>query len=814
MRAVMTILALLTAGLAHGQGNSEWRLALETSQFDQAPMQIVAEAYTQLSVTGMAPFSVQTDISAIQGNTLLVGSPERNALTKGLVKAGVLQASDMADPEGYVIQSVAHQGHRVIAVQGGSLIGDVYGLYWALDRIRVHQGVPEINTTRSPFMKMRKGAAWGRRGFGGNSKEEMRRALRYSINWVAGPAILDLVPWNSAPEAAHNEKKRAHARDLIDYAHSLGMKYFAFANEFTYHPSLIKDMGATLHPEDPKFWDALQEKFRMLLTALPELDAIELCNDDISGFWDEYRPYDVLHENPESDWSYEKRFNTFVKKVHEVVADEFDKTYFHFTWGLTSHEQHYQAAVYRKIFKDNIPTNNLYLIPKITSADRWWHQPYNPTFNQSPHKTIVCFETMNYYEGGKTHIFPTYAGPYYQGGIQTFLQPEKTNLTGMSSMAGAPMEHWGTSGAYAYVLWRLAWNPYEDMEVITRDFASIHFGPEAAEGMAEIFLLSPKAYKYGLHIEPVSYGQYNSFIHMRVGNFPLEGYPRIDGGREHLEFLEKLYLRCKPWQEETFDDLEHGLDVADAMVEKFAQTKPLLQNKKTAQEVEERVYMTRCLIATNNSYVKTFMAYFDYMKKPTETHRQALEQAYTGLQQARAIFINAPKFGYILFGVDQVLENAKSALDDVGAAQAALEKAPSRSQLNATIADQQKKYVEALEKHGDEAVKFAYFEAHIDGRDILKLKGDTYEIDHIRWDGPEIRECRIDVPLPKKNVTVVIKDIYSRPLHPFVLEQPNADNDYTLRVYFDDLPGSKDWVKCELYFLPEPPEAYGLELPW
>ena len=63
---------------------------------------------------------------------------------------------------------------------------------------------------------------------------------------------------------------------------------------------------------------------------------------------------------------------------------------------------------------------------------------------------------------------------------------------------------------------------------------------ESAEGMAEIYLLSPSAYKYGLHIEPISYGKFNSFIHMRVGTFPAEGYPSIDSGREHLEFLMNL----------------------------------------------------------------------------------------------------------------------------------------------------------------------------------------------------------------------------------------------------------------------------------
>ena len=631
---------------------------------------------------------------------------------------------------------------------------------------------------------------------------------------MAGPAVLDLIPWDSAPEQEYNAKKREEARELIAYAHELGMKYYSFANEFTFHPSLIKATGASLDPCDPAFWNAVQEKFRMLFQALPELDGIELCNDDISGFWDGYRAYDPLHETPGCEWSYAKRFRTFVQKVHEVVADEFDKTYFHFTWGLTAHEQHYQAAVFREIFTDAVPTNNLYLVPKITCADRWWHQPYNPTFNQTPHDTVVCFETMNYYEGGNTHLFPTFAGAYYQGGLETFLLPEKSNVRGIAGLAGQPANSWDTRSAYTYVLYRLSWDPYDDMENIARDFCAMNFGPAAAEAMAQIYFLSPKAYKYGLHIEPVSYGQYNSFIHMRVGTFPVEGYPSIDGGKEHLEFLHKIYLRCKPWSEETLEDLDHGLNVARDMEARFAEVRGRIADQALAEEAAERLQMTRLLIATNNGYVRTFMALFDYFGHPEERYRKVLENAYDALTSARDQFMAAPGFHYNLFGVDQVIKNARAALEDVAAAKEALDRAPSRSQLEATIMDQQRRYTDVLKQYSSEAVALGRVEAMIDGRDILTIQGNVAGIEHLRWDPPEVRVLEIATPLPAQEVTVIPKDVYSRPIHPFVLEQPSAKNDFTARIYLDDLPGSKDWVICELYYIPRSPAELGLQLPW
>lgn len=552
----------------------------------------------------------------------------------------------------------------------------------------------------------------------------------------------------------------------------------------------------------------------MIFEALPELDGIELCNDDISGFWDRYAAYDVVRETPECEWSYPKRFRTFVQKVHEVVSGEFGKTYFHFTWGLRADEQHVQPAVFESIFTDAVPTENLYLMPKITMADRWWHQPYNTTFNRTPHDTVVLFETMNYYESGRANLFPTYSGQYFQNGLKTILAPESSNVRGMAMLAGMATDRWDTTGAYAYVLYRLAWDPYEDIEAITRDFCAIHFGPEAADAMAQIYLMTPSAYKYGLHIEPVSYGQFNSFIHMRVGTFPVEGYPTIDGGREHLEFLRRIYLRCKPWERETFDDLNHGLAQANDMVLAFQAAKPLIQDPELARTLEERVNMTRLLIATNNAYVRTAFALFDYFDRSSTPNRLALEAAYTNLVETRAAFMRAPGFGYQLFGVDQVMRNAAAAIEDVDAAREALDSAPSRSELEASVARLQAQYRKVLEERAGDAVHFGRFELMVDGRDILVIRGDSVEIEHLRWDYPEVAVQEILVPLPQEAVTVIPNDLYSRPIHPFVLEQPAAENGYTTRIYLDDLPGGKDWVKFDLYFVRESPEALGLDAPW
>lgn len=808
--AVITLCVVFSAG-----AEVPWSVVLgpghETDAAIAVALNDLGEAGASLGIV----FEPVSDGAPLPGgNYVVVGDASRNRCAQRLAEEGLKVPAPPENPEGYAIRTLDRNGVRVVVIAGASLPADVYGLYWLLDRMRVMRGVPDLDTVRAPAVKIRMGGAWGRHANGGSTEEQLCTALRYGYNWVAGPNVLDLVPWNAEPEAAANATNRERARELIAYAHALHINYYAFSNEFTCHPSLLEECDATLNPCDPAFWEAVKEKYRRLFRALPELDGISVCNDDISAFWDRYIPFDLTREAPECDWSYTKRFHAFVAALHDVVVGEFDKTYFHFTWGLREHEVHCQPEVFRAIFNKDIPTKNLYLMPKITRGDRWWFQPYNATFNQTPHETVVLFETMNYYEGGASHIFPTFSGAYFQRGLQTFLEPEDSNVRGVAALAGSRKDDWGTTGAYTYALYRLMWEPEVEMDQVARDFCAIHFGPEAADALAPVYLRSAAAYKYGLHIEPISYGQFNSFLHMRVGVFTAEGYPAIDNGKGHLAFLRRVYLRCDPWRAETLCSIEQGLDAARDMREQFAAARPRIVEAGVAAELGNRVDMTYRLIETNKRYVETLFAYFDYMDSGVPDHREALARAVADFERARADFVATPGFGYQLFGVDVLLDNARRAVENREAAARLLDATPGEKDLERIIAEQQRRYENVLASRREDLVHFGHFEVLVDGQDMLELSGSDYRLVPIRWDAGQVAVGEIRTPLPDKPVTVIPKNLESRPMHPFVLEQPCAENGYTARVYLNDLPGGHGWMKFDLYYLPEPPEALGLEVPW
>jgi hypothetical protein len=68
--------------------------------------------------------------------------------------------------------------------------------------------------------------------------------------------------------------------------------------------------------------------------------------------------------------------------------------------------------------------------------------------------------------------------------------------------------------------------------------------------------------------------------------------------------------------------------------------------------------------------------------------------------------------------------------------------------------------------------------------------------------------------LPEGDITVLPIDIDSRPLHPFIMEQPSAENDYTAKVYLDDLPGGHGWAEFDLYYIKKSPATLGMKVPW
>jgi len=782
-----------------------WTIALSPALAQDKAVQAALSDLNEIATSCGIQFSIPRVQTALAGQVVVI-SRTGGKKAADLLRLHTSKWMPVRHPEGYKIVTMGREPDKALLLSGGSPLGVAYGLYWLYDRMRVSKTLPDLTIEKEPTLAIRMTRNMV------SSKADLHRALRFGLNTVFGENPLHLIPWDSEPEAGENVAKRESTKALIEYAHALHMKYLAFGTDFTFHPSLLQEFQATLSPDDPAFWEAVQAKYRRLFHAMPELDGLANFLGEEQMYWGDYQTFDPIHHGVDCDWSLEKRYRTFLIKVRDVVAGEFGKLYFHITWDNSPGEVHAQPQVYRRILDETVPVENVYLIPSSTQNDRWWFQAFNPTFNQTPHHMLVIFETMDYHHG--ENMFPTYPAPYYQAWLQLVLGADPCNLRGAN--ADMPVQDvWNeTRNLTAYTLYRLMWNPQEDVQTIAEDYAAIHFGPAAAAGMADLFMLSPIAYKYGLYIEPVTYGQFTSLPHIRVGSFVVQGFPAIDRGKEHIEFLRRLYVRCKPWIPETLSYLDHGLETAETMRRRFELVAPAFADEARANQVAQALDMTRLLIQTNNRYVKSFFSYFHYLENADESRRQQLAEQVHALQMSCDQFQRVPGFGYDLAGVRQLIVNAQLLLQDRAAAEKELLEAPTMAEIEAAVAREQEKYARILQDHAEQVVRVLHWQGRVDGVDVLKIRDKSLEVEHVKWDAIYFQDRTFFSALPQRPVTVIPKNLDSRPMHPFVLEQPSAENGYTAKILLNDLPGGAGWCKFDLYYIDKNPQELEMLPPW
>jgi hypothetical protein len=137
----------------------------------------------------------------------------------------------------------------------------------------------------------------------------------------------------------------------------------------------------------------------------------------------------------------------------------------------------------------------------------------------------------------------------------------------------------------------------------------------------------------------------------------------------------------------------------------------------------------------------------------------------------RKQIMNLPS-NYKLDGVNVLIEHAQRAIDDIEFEKGVLRTIPTQKELDTLIQEQQGLYQQIFEKNKDKLKKIAHFEVIIDGQDLLHIKGNQYQKEHLRWDNPQVRYAEFYSPLPEKDMLVIPVNINTRPLHPFVLQQP------------------------------------------
>lgn len=680
------------------------------------------------------------------------------------------------------------------AISANTMLGLAYGIHILADRIEVEHGIPEIDGVRYPVLPYRLAAcpvALGDSLEGPgvedvdlrNSREQfenlIQKAIRHGYNLVVISKTDNFIPWKNPEYAERSRRYRKHLAVLVETAHEYHLRILLMGDEFTYLPDTFEGEESI---KNDALWDALQRKYRTLLAVCPTLDGVATRIGETIPRYD-FRTLDLIHSEEDSpDPRIEERYRKFIMKMHEVVSGEYGKIYLNRTWVTNVHEQHSVPQVYERTFTPEVPKEDLLLAIKLTTGDQWYHcEPFNTTFGVTDHTTIAQGEIYSGYQGRGTYI--DYPAMYFQAAVEWSVdRGAKGIFTGVAWQKG-----YGTgltSDAILYVFSHLGWDPYASAEDLTADWVSKTFGPEARDEIARIFLLGAVAVRDGIYLRQPGLHNWEPLRQIRTNDYILEGNPEWDNGRAHDEFLKEIYLECKPWFEQTIRELDYGVEVAGEMIDLYQVCRDRISDPEMSAALGKLVRHGFAAINLNAAYMKSVLKYFRYRERPDTGNRADLEGQLTDLRKALEDYHRDFDY-YETRAIPAFIELAERALDDLEAAERILMESPTKAGVKEMFARARREEEAMLEDHPD-AVHVASWSGTIDGRDLLMIDDEGFEIKHISDDQITAPVLTRHNPMPREPSCRIVVDRVKVRGNVFVQEQPSEGNGYTLTLYLED----------------------------
>lgn len=692
------------------------------------------------------------------------------------------------------------RGPRRWDLIGASETGCARGLAYLADRVRVTGKIPRGKITMDPAFPLRvthlsigsldtpDHPFFDESRFGDvlqSAQREVARAFTYGANHVILHSTYRVSDWADPPHSERTQIYRRLYREVARECHRYGMKCLIIGDEFLYQDRMLPP-GTALSSDSPLLWDILQNRYRSILKALPDLDGVGVRIGEMLPIGN-IRSFDVIHNA--SLLSLEEKYRRFVRAMYDVVAVEFNKLYLHRTWVVNDWEQHSVESIFRSIFAD-IPTTNLVISIKLTKTDQWWYQAFNPTFGQTKHTTCVELEMAHGPHGHQT--YPDYMGEWFQAGLNYAL-----GRGVVGAAFGFPSSMW--MDAHHYAARRLMWEPHLSPSQLAKDWAAQVFGRKASTAIARMLLLSDDAMEKALYIRPYASTQaWNPLSHLLTGLFVVKGDPVLDRGKEHARFLRELYLLSKPHHDATLEEFREGLGIYDRMLGLFGQARPRISNKEALAKARVSMSQGRDFLALNMAYVTAFMRFFRYEEEATQQARRAARQDVLRLRKALGRY--REKVGwYNTIGVETFLGLAETGLADLAKYREMLAKAPDAVGARDIMAQARRKD-EALVARPD-AEKVLHFEANVDGAELLTIKGDSLTNQHISDEATTDILYRFYQGIPRRKGTLAVRPIEVRGWA-FVAEQPSEGNDWAARILVKDPQNGRSIYKFEAYWIP------------
>ncbi len=492
------------------------------------------------------------------GKIIAIGSPERNSFVSENLSLENLSR------DSFKLKTYEEKNRKILAITGGSKLGDVFGIYRLSDEIVTGETLDVENIfstdyTSTPALKIRM-VDLGGVGITPNPdvwwqnysmnpqrfenvvsadppfvkekafqrvkkdfKEYVQRIVALGYDRITISGFLKFINFDRVengfavygPDSVYRKRQnvlREKFRELFQYADNMGVDIVLKTDMVALTTPLeeyFEERFGGIKPSNDEFWDVYKKGIKELFAKIPEADAMMIRIGEAGG------AYNI------SGWDYrsELHVKTFesTRTMIRGLLPAFENSKNNLilrSWSVYVGEIgdfHTNPETYRKIL-ENINNPNLIISTKYCKSDFFSYLPLNPTLKTGKQKRMIELQARREFEGFSA--FPNYTGPIYQKALQYAV--ENTNAVAMwiwnqdgGPIRSSPMSiypfhgFWLWIDANTFATSRLAWDPDRDIGSVTKSWVAKRFGsdPMVVENVSRVLLMSRDVMKKGFYIE-------------------------------------------------------------------------------------------------------------------------------------------------------------------------------------------------------------------------------------------------------------------------------------------------------------------------
>jgi hypothetical protein len=415
------------------------------------------------------------------------------------------------DEEAYRIVSSGISDYKthLIAAIGGGARGDIFALAYLADALRISpRMVYTVAADNKPAFRIRI-----------VSDDTRENALLYGYNTVFTPESYSRVVLldNYDPDLFAGDEKqrdaiiarRAEFANALKLHDSLHLDSVSDSDEFEFHRALLQRPYASKLIRDKQsnhlcycsrsLWDIYDAKYAEIVKNYPSLDYIMVrLGENYAG--GDYFGNTPMTKNFMVDCieclkvKYNDRIAGLINRTWNDTVDKSHLKYIHRTWETTDDGFHTSPAVYSDILGKIKNKTDLFMSVKFTKTDFWRYNFPNETIGLAGAPQIVEFQCAREYEG--KGAFPDFIGGEISKGYRYAQAKGAVGVWNWHHGGGwngpfLKTDLWNEANIYAAS--HLAWNPSAAPEGLAHDWATIKFGPENADNVTKILMLSGDA---------------------------------------------------------------------------------------------------------------------------------------------------------------------------------------------------------------------------------------------------------------------------------------------------------------------------------